>query len=326
MITASYPVYNQQKLLGVASQDQFATKLLLKLNFYADTFSFMVNKDGKAIVNTDNDYLAEINDVSRQHYQAVLHYRIEQTLSTLNQPNAQNSRYPFLNHITEQVIKNDTTSFKHQINDENYQIFALKTNITDWYIISVVPEKAIYHSLMRSLSMMSFVVVVVILIIYLFAAQFLFKHIINPIEELSHAAMQVRDGHLNVEINVKQRNEVGQLAAIFKQMLQNLRYSLIELEQKNQMLTLVNQEKNEFLGIAAHDLKNPLQGVQGSAELITMTLEAEEFDSREKIIEFADMIRTSSEHMFNLITNLLDVNAIESGEIRVDLQYAKSSG
>ncbi len=89
-----------------------------------------------------------------------------------------------------------------------------------------------------------------------------------------------------------------------------------ELHEKNESLVLLNQEKNEFLGIAAHDLKNPLAGIKGMAEAIADT---EEGLSAE-VAEYAEMIHVSARKMFVLITNLLDVNAIESGKLNLSLK------
>lgn len=85
---------------------------------------------------------------------------------------------------------------------------------------------------------------------------------------------------------------------------QKIRERTLQLEQKNQRLQSLNQEKNEFLGIAAHDLKNPLQAIQGSAELIAISLQ-EGCANLEELIDYANMINVSSERMFDLITNLL---------------------
>jgi two-component system, sensor histidine kinase and response regulator len=89
-----------------------------------------------------------------------------------------------------------------------------------------------------------------------------------------------------------------------------------KLQKNNQALIQLNQEKNEFLGIAAHDLKNPLSAIQGWAEMIS-----EEYDemSRDEVIDVAHLIIDSSRRMFELIRNLLDVNAIESGKINISL-------
>ncbi|MCV6637603.1 AAA family ATPase [Candidatus Albibeggiatoa sp. nov. NOAA] len=97
-----------------------------------------------------------------------------------------------------------------------------------------------------------------------------------------------------------------------------LKQQTVALEQANESLVQLNQDKNEFLGIAAHDLKNPLAAIQGSAEYIQ-----EEFDElpQEELLDSIQMIESASRKMFSLITNLLDVNAIESGKIKVNLQH-----
>lgn len=98
------------------------------------------------------------------------------------------------------------------------------------------------------------------------------------------------------------------------QQLTQLNY---ELHEKNKQLIQLNQDKNEFLGIAAHDLKNPLAAIQGLASLIQNGLH--EF-SEDKVIEMMGMISTGSQHMFDLIQNLLNVNTIESGKMNVLLE------
>ena len=94
-----------------------------------------------------------------------------------------------------------------------------------------------------------------------------------------------------------------------------------QLEQQNRALVELNRDKNEFLGITAHDLKNPLQAIQGSAELIPMLLEDESFPTKSDILEYSNMISVSAERMFDLVTNLLDVNAIESGKLNIHFQH-----
>ncbi len=87
-----------------------------------------------------------------------------------------------------------------------------------------------------------------------------------------------------------------------------------ELRLKNVQLTELNREKNEFLGIAAHDLKNPLSVIQGFADMIATERESL---SPEAVSEFAEVISGSTRRMFDLIKNLLDVNTIESGKLTV---------
>jgi signal transduction histidine kinase len=85
-----------------------------------------------------------------------------------------------------------------------------------------------------------------------------------------------------------------------------------EIAVKNANLIQLNQEKNEFLGVVAHDLKNPLSGLKGYAEDI---LDSFEELSKEELIELVSKIKQGAIQMFNLVVNLLDVNAIESGKL-----------
>lgn len=98
----------------------------------------------------------------------------------------------------------------------------------------------------------------------------------------------------------------------------------IALEQKNQALNqlndrlvTLNQEKNNFLGIVAHDLRNPLSGILGLADEMVNCFDAH---PKEELISYNEIIRDESDKMLNLVTNLLDVNAIESGENRLSPQ------
>lgn len=80
-------------------------------------------------------------------------------------------------------------------------------------------------------------------------------------------------------------------------------------------LRRLNTEKNDFLGIAAHDLKNPLGTIAGYAGFL---LEDEELPASERREVWGRSSRPS-QRMLGLIKNLLDVNAIEEGKVNLTL-------
>jgi signal transduction histidine kinase len=83
---------------------------------------------------------------------------------------------------------------------------------------------------------------------------------------------------------------------------------------QNEKLALLNKEKNNFLSIAAHDLKNPITAIKGFSKII----EDENTSlSQEEIIDFSKEIRVTSESMFQIVVDLLDINAIEEGKINL---------
>lgn len=96
-----------------------------------------------------------------------------------------------------------------------------------------------------------------------------------------------------------------------KEESQELSAKNAELKELNERLTVLNLEKNEFLGIAAHDLKNPLSSISLSASTIKKYLGV---FPKEKIEQHLDKIAETSSRMKNIVTNLINMNAIEAGE------------
>ena len=88
-----------------------------------------------------------------------------------------------------------------------------------------------------------------------------------------------------------------------------IRNKNIELESLNGRLTRLNREKNEFLGIAAHDLKNPLSSITLQTTLLERELHIKE---TEEIATTLVNIRSRTQGMLSLITRILNINAIES--------------
>jgi signal transduction histidine kinase len=96
--------------------------------------------------------------------------------------------------------------------------------------------------------------------------------------------------------------------------LAKMQDALGKLAAANERLVHLNNEKNEFLGIAAHDLKNPLTVILGCAEMVGLT------DDQKKIHKLVGNISGSAHRMLDLITNLLDVNAIEQGKFTSNIE------
>lgn len=87
-----------------------------------------------------------------------------------------------------------------------------------------------------------------------------------------------------------------------------------KIEEDKRHLEKLNFEKNNFLSIAAHDLKNPIYSISMLAKVIR-----DEQLKREEVVEFSSDIINISDRMLELIRNLLDINAIENGKFKVDI-------
>jgi signal transduction histidine kinase len=123
--------------------------------------------------------------------------------------------------------------------------------------------------------------------------------------------MQIIDLLLSTYDNAVQKN--NELHKVHADLLEIHR----QLEQKNIQLEKLNEQKNRFLSIAAHDLRNPLTTIYTAADLITEELKDK---TSEETKEFLEMIKQSSKFMRGLIEELLDVSVIESGKLSIHLE------
>ncbi|MFW6097821.1 MAG: sensor histidine kinase [Chloroflexota bacterium] len=89
-----------------------------------------------------------------------------------------------------------------------------------------------------------------------------------------------------------------------------------EMAKKNAELERLNELKNQFLGMAAHDLRNPLQAIQGFAEFLRDNDDTLPVEERRELLE---IILRSSRFMGELVNDLLDVARIESGKLALNL-------
>ncbi len=96
-----------------------------------------------------------------------------------------------------------------------------------------------------------------------------------------------------------------------------LKKLIMDYSDAERKLKELNQLKNKFLGIAAHDLRNPLTSIGGFSEFL--------LEDRENLtgdqVEMISIIREAARNMLSLVNDLLDVSVIESG--RLDLQRSR---
>ena len=113
---------------------------------------------------------------------------------------------------------------------------------------------------------------------------------------------------LNQEVNTLQRELIKE-----KQLLVR---TLHDLQKANRQLQEVSDQKDRFLGIAAHDLRSPLASVSGYAKLLLakIPLDADATTNALRAIERA------AAKMLHLVNELLDITKIESGTLELTIE------
>jgi signal transduction histidine kinase len=89
-----------------------------------------------------------------------------------------------------------------------------------------------------------------------------------------------------------------------------------EIEHKNAELLNLNTEKNNLMGIVAHDLKSPLNQIKGLVSIIKITTS----DLPAEAANCLAMIETSANRLSGMITKILDTEAIESKKLNLVME------
>jgi signal transduction histidine kinase len=123
-------------------------------------------------------------------------------------------------------------------------------------------------------------------------------------EEVFNQEKEQRLATLQVRFETEQARKDSELqkkeAELFRLKTVELANALNDAHLQKERAEEANKLKTEFLGIAAHDLKNPLQSIMGFADLI-----AERIDDKETVRSYSQIIKRSSERMFNIVSSLL---------------------
>ena len=85
-----------------------------------------------------------------------------------------------------------------------------------------------------------------------------------------------------------------------------------ELKVNNVQLKKLNDEKNQLLGIAAHDLRSPLSTIAGYIDIVEYSLPENSIEDQSEIFKTLNMML---EYMLSLISDVLDYSKIASGKL-----------
>ena len=140
--------------------------------------------------------------------------------------------------------------------------------------------------------------------------------IIKPLSRLKDAASQIASGNLDFEMkSYAQPDEIGELSTQFESMRQMLNQRTKELETSNTQLSLANVQLKEhdkvqrdFINIAAHELRTPIQ------PLLLASAELKHLMPNE---ETALIVFRNAKKLQDLANVILDAARIESNTLQI---------
>jgi signal transduction histidine kinase len=156
---------------------------------------------------------------------------------------------------------------------------------------------------------------------------FLVLRILKPIFALTAATSEISKGNLDVTVEGRGTDELSVLSTSFNSMVKSLKSYIKKQNELTKKLEYANEElkhrdrlKDEFINVAAHELRTPIQPILGLTEYLhfikvgtngnsntSMTIRQEEL--------LLDVILRNSKRLMQLTEDILDVTKIESGSL-----------
>ncbi|GAB7125799.1 ATP-binding protein [Silvimonas sp. JCM 19000] len=310
MVSVVTPIDFQGRYIGGSGQDVLLSQLIQRTNNVTipGTYNFMVARSGLLIAHADR---------MKQIHKAQGAY----DLRTVNDPQLRALYYAALRATPTQPFVESP--------DGKAWLGVSGIAGADWMFIVVYPKALLEAKAAVAASMVLALGMIALFVELGLLAWVLKVDVARPLARLKAAIHALTEQRATNLLDTARGDEIGDLARSFAVMSSTVaqhQHALeaevaartaelaqrnVELQNANQQLTHLNDEKNEMLAIAAHDLKNPVASISGMAGLV-----ADKLDSwpPDRVRSRLFGIQQLADRLQRIVGNLLDSNALESGQ------------
>jgi signal transduction histidine kinase len=182
----------------------------------------------------------------------------------------------------------------------------------------------------QNASQMNLVFTLIALSLAIGMGVFIARSLYRPLMKLKHSANEITRSNLDTEVIPSSADEIGELASQFEMMRRSVKETntnlneLVamrtnQLEKLNEELQNANKElvrkdklKDEFINIASHELRTPIQPIMAFVDLAKR--------GHVKHEDALDSIYRNATRLQQLATDILDVSKIETGQLTYSMR------
>jgi signal transduction histidine kinase len=159
-------------------------------------------------------------------------------------------------------------------------------------------------------------------IMILVVLSYLIVKMLEPISALTKATSEIIKGNLDVTVGHKGRDELSDLSQSFNSMVDSIKNYRRNQNELTDMLAKTNEDlkrkeklKDEFINVASHELKSPIQPILGLAGLA--------LKGKIKHEEAWEVTLRQARKLEQLANDILDVSRIESGNLSCKMEKVR---
>jgi len=150
-------------------------------------------------------------------------------------------------------------------------------------------------------------ILLIIDIAIFFLVLYVIRQSLLPLRLITDALSEIKEGAYGEKIKYTKADEVGKLASTFNIMSDTIK-------EKEEQAKKTEIAKDEFLAMITHELKTPLVPIQGYADILLSEHLGKLTDKQKERIS---IIKSSSETLLALISDLLDAQKLELGQLKI---------
>jgi len=150
-------------------------------------------------------------------------------------------------------------------------------------------------------------ILLIVNIIVFIIVFFVIRQSLLPLDLITSALSKIKEGMYGEKIKYDASDEVGELVQTFNIMSDTIR-------EKEEEARRTDIAKDEFLAMITHELKTPLVPIQGYSDILLGEHLGKLTDKQRERI---NIIKSSSETLLSIISDLLDAQKLELGQLRM---------
>ena len=143
----------------------------------------------------------------------------------------------------------------------------------------------------------------------IFMAIFIFSYILSlkitrPIIKLTKGLKEVGKGNYDIDINITNKDEVGELSNSFNNMREQIKKQITTIEEEKHKVLKLQETRTEFFNNVTHELKTPLTTISGYAQIMN----EENFKDMNFVKRASKKIEEESKRLHKMVIDLIEVS------------------
>lgn len=307
IVSYCVPLYNSKKeVIGVISTDlsmPWLSELVSEFKPYKNSYSLMLGADGQYLIHPDTTKL------------------MKKTIFTDLDPSDQQD----LIALGHEMIAGNKGIMSVKVDGNRCIALYQSLHRAPWSVVLICQESEIMAGYTKLLYILIPLMVFGLLVILAFCLNVI-THMVNPINSLTEKLSYITNGHYDEPIERTDRYDViGRLQNNFAEMqkaladhISNLQEVNVatekmnkELEEASEEARLADEKKNEFLKDVTHQIRTPLNIINGFIQVLRDDYEA---IPKEEINNILDTMQTNAVSISRMVNMLL---VIANNDVKV---------